>query len=395
MLARALVEELGSLRVGQARRIPERAGELGRGLSMGTGGGGHARGLRSRGAGRPRRRPPHRRGGPAARARAPHRPAASSAARTRACSAPRCPGSVASRMACRASSCRKAYRRPSAWSRPPSMTLLRRGRGHDPRQEIRLDRRADHGRGLQRGTTSRREPRCTCEDGIADRRRDARRSSGDHLGHVERVATGPVVELLGHRARCLRPAPGPRRGSMAGCGRRRTAGDVARSPTTTRSGCCRPTSSSRYVADHQRARRFDPPSDKPERVECRLVGPVEVIDEEDQVAATRAQRPQQPLEDVVARGAPRRGAGRIAGSRSSATSTSGPSGRGVESGSQEPRSTRVRAPSDAPKARSSDVLPTPASPSMNTRRPSVAASARRRSRVASGASRSSRRIRAS
>ena len=102
---------------------------------------------------------------------------------------------------------------------------------------------------------------------------------------------------LGAAARA-RPTDATDSGSS---GRRRTAGEVARSPTTTRSGCCRPDLVVPVGPDDEGRRRLDPAPDEAQCVERGLVGPVQVVEQEDEAAARLPERGQQRAEHVLAR----------------------------------------------------------------------------------------------
>ena len=127
--------------------------------------------------------------------------------------------------------------------------------------------------------------------------------------------------------------------------------------------------------DDEHRQRIDAPCEQAQHVERRAVGPVQILEHQDR--------------RTVAQGLPQRAhdraGGRAAGDHarelspvSSAMSTNGPSTRGVCSASHPPASTRT-ARARPQNARTSVVLPMPASPATSSTRPRrVAFSERRR-----------------
>ena len=162
------------------------------------------------------------------------------------------------------------------------------------------------------------------------------------------------------------------------------SGERATSPSSERSGWAAPTSSSRSVPTT--SDRVEPMrrSRKRSRSIGALVGPVQVVDDEHRRVSRGGARTRRRR----SRGAGRRraSADRVASSSWAATSWSGPSGRGVDSGSQAPHSTGAVAESARRTPATSDVLPAPGSPVTTTMPPRPPSAPRPRRRAADSSS---------
>ena len=121
-------------------------------------------------------------------------------------------------------------------------------------------------------------------------------------------------------------------------------------------------------AEHERRRRVGLPGQQPHDVEGGLVGPVQVLDDEDRRRAARELAQQRVGHRRAARASPA-----VACARSppvsSATSSSGPSARGVNSASHAPHRIRADSRCSSAKRRASAVFPAPASPVTSTSAP--------------------------
>ena len=144
------------------------------------------------------------------------------------------------------------------------------------------------------------EPRGAGEHGVADGLGDLGVGGREHLGHVERVAGGPAMQLGGvdaDRAGQLgHPLGGERRQRQS---RRRAAGQLAEDDPQ------RVARIELVVAigdEHQRGEPLDAPGEQAQDVERGLVGPVEVL-EDDDVRRPRAQRSRQRPDEGAGSGA--------------------------------------------------------------------------------------------
>ena len=260
----------------------------------------------------------------------------------------------------------------------------RRTRADGLRQQPQLGRTRHHGGDLGDGA------RLRAERGDAQRPPRRGRSSGhrvrrgrEHLGDEEGVAARHRVQVARRRA----GPPGQRAtaasDSGAGSIRRTTSRrERRRAPAGPRPSA---SASVRQVITRQPRERAEAAAEEREQVERRVVGPVHVLDDEDRRA--RGELVEDGGQQRLARAAGSSAAS-SAPPASRATSRSGPSGRGVTSGSHAPQSTR-RAPRLARPRPTSAVLPIPASPATTTTRPA----ARECSSAASSAARSSSRSR--
>ena len=308
-------------------------------------------------------------------------PAGGDASRRRiaACSARRRCGGIALSIASRASSWRKATPSRSSRSMPEPM--------HGPSASISSATiRSSSQSSVQAGTTattsSSRRAAASSEAARASTAsrtvaRERRLAGCEHLRDVERVPARQLEDRLGVAAVGLGEAPygveGERRDGAARD--RRGRGELAeQQPERVVVGELVP-----VRGEHERLRAVDPPAEHAQHVERRLVRPVHVLQHGHRWHAELGRERERDL--------PRRAPAstRVAnvpptcGTRS----MNGPSGVGVVSASQPPRSTRASVRSQ--NARTSDVLPTPASPPTNTSRPDPAAAS-----SASSPSRSSR-----
>ena len=216
-----------------------------------------------------------------------------------------------------------------------------------------LDARPDHGRGLQGESRLRGQPVDAGQDGVLDGRREVLTTGRDHLGDEEGVAAGlPEQGLgidagacreLGHRVRGqqrhLQPPYDRLRGDVAEHHPQR----VGRTQVLVPIG-----------RDDEDLGAVEPPGQEAHEVERGHVGPVQVLHDQDggsglaEGASAASKRPSR---------SPERSSSPTFGSRSGATSTSGPRGRGDDSGSHAPHSTRAREPAAALQARTSADFP--------------------------------------
>ena len=247
----------------------------------------------------------------------------------------------------------------------------------------------EDGQGVEERPCVGAEPRGTGEHGISNGLRHLVGERRQHLGDEERVPGGQPVKLVGIcRARIGKDANGaagerPHPDAANAGNRRQASEDDAK----------RIVPAEFVVAirhDEKRSKPFDPAGDETNDVERGLVCPMDIFQQDD-----RRRDPRELFDRV-----PRRSCtGLIRCERGRpelppivrATSTNGPSGRGMKSGSHAPVSTRVFSAASAQKLRTSALLPTPASPATSTRRPDPAhTSEKDAASAASSVSRSSR-----
>ena len=238
----------------------------------------------------------------------------------------------------------------------------------DRLQERQLDAVGHDRGGVERAAGHRREPAGAGEHGVAHGRRHLPAGGAEHLGDEERVAAGGLVEAVGvdppRAGQGGHGLPGQRRELEAAHppGGGQVADDHAQ----------RVPGPELVVAvghHHHRRRAGHPAADEHEQVQGGLVGPVGVLDHRHHRPATGVEQVQEARRTGGAGSARRRPGSASSPPASRAMSSSGPSGRGVRSASQAPQRTRASAPCRSQKARTSEVLPIPASPPTSTRQP--------------------------
>ena len=166
-------------------------------------------------------------------------------------------------------------------------------------------------------------------------------------------------------------------------------GTVAKLPRTTRSGWVLPSSSSRYVATRSAASGSILPATK--RMTSSVASSAQWTSSSTTIVGdVRSSSATSDSARLYGFGPLRTRSSRVP-PIVRATSTNGPSGRGMKSGSHAPVTTRVLSATPAQKLLTRALLPTPASPATSTRRPDPAhTSERNRSSAVSSTSRSSR-----
>ena len=170
----------------------------------------------------------------------------------------------------------------------------------DARQQHGIDGWPDDRRRLERCPSDIGQPRRARKDGVSNGRRDSVRGRRDDLRDVERIAARLPVQVLRVELRAARQLAdrvdrqGAEREAPHGRRRREVADDDAQ----------RMLAADLIVAvgpDHERARGLDAPPDEAQGVERRLVRPVQVVEEEDHAAGSRAQRTQERAQHGVPR----------------------------------------------------------------------------------------------
>jgi hypothetical protein len=230
------------------------------------------------------------------------------------------------------------------------------------------------------------QPRDPGQHRVAHRRRDGVIGRREHLGDVERVAGRPAIQL---------PWSTPADPASAATASAESAGQ--RHPVCSVTGQLAEHDPQRMRAvelvvavgrEHQRRDRLDATGEQAHDVQRGLVGPVQVLEHHDARSPLGQLRGQRG-DELGGRGALRDDGAELAAA-SSAMSANGPSGRGVYSASHAPQSDRI-ARRSSQNARTSVVLPIPASPPMSTSRPRPCSRTvpRCSARVASCAERSS------
>ena len=167
-------------------------------------------------------------------------------------------------------------------------------------QQRRLDPRRDDRRriegGPRRGGQARRPP----EDGVAHGGGDRRRGRGEDLGHEEGVARRDSV----HRGRVDMPPPGQLGDRVDRQRVQHHAAGGAVGGQVAEHGPQRVRGTDLVVAvgehDHDRV-IADAPRQEPHEIQRRLVGPVDVLEDDDHRASGGAQRVEGGLEQLAAR----------------------------------------------------------------------------------------------
>ena len=182
------------------------------------------------------------------------------------------------------------------------------------------------------------------------------------LGHQEGIAAGQVEQVIAAPAgpSCkLRYGParkGFQRHALDASGRR-----LAKHVAQGRARACL------LVAigdEHQRAETSDPPAKETDQVECRRVGPVNILEDQQEGALSLAR-----MRNSFSKDAKWSAPGSKLSPLARAMSRSGSSGSGVERCSQAPQCTRAPAAWEVANRSTREVFPAPASPAMATMRP--------------------------
>ena len=220
------------------------------------------------------------------------------------------------------------------------------------------------------------QPRHPGHDGVADCGGRLGRAGREHLGDEERVAAGHPEQLCGVDGRHVRVGvradgmPGQRRDGRLRQRRQVQSPDARGGSRVTddlaQRVACRGVLTAVGHQD-QGVERVRATSQIAQQVQCRLIGPVHVLEDEQM----RRERPR-----LAQRGRRRvktscraASAGQTPGGNRGSISASAPSGAGVPEPSLVPSAADASAPASAITRVTKDVLPTPASPAMKTRRP--------------------------
>ena len=295
-------------------------------------------------------------------------PVDSSTGNAARCSSARRKAGTASSTARRVSSCRKRKTFAVRDEGPGQQALVdhRSRQAADLSQGLGAGRLHQHGCRLEELLRVLGDAEHARRNDIGHGARDGVRLAGERLHDVEGVAAGELEEALGIAGVALGQQP-DRLGAQ---GRQ---GQPARGPVGDQMGqrltvWCVSAGLPLAEGDHdQRPRALDAPRQEAEPVECRLVGPVQVLDDDARGRRGRLQVGQEGSEQPVPVVVVARGLGQAAVELVDDLAERA-QGRGVKLPSQAPQSQR-KSGRDSRKASTSDVFPIPGSPETTTKRP--------------------------
>ena len=185
------------------------------------------------------------------------------------------------------------------------------GGASDRREEPGFGARANHSGGFQGGAPGGREPGGTRQHRVAHGWWDAAPATRKHLGHEERVARCLAIEfgrIESLPSASVRTACAERGGRLATVDVRRRGEATEHDPQ----GMGRANLVVAIGREQEGARRGDAPPEEAEEIERRLVGPMDILEDDQRRRRSSGEHAKEGAEDLIARGTGRELAGDVA-----------------------------------------------------------------------------------